>query len=132
MISQKLLASKQEPNGKLTLTPKSSGEAGIMLIGSICWPMIDTYFIALITALTMVKKKDLDEARFIKESQFIGETLHSDGKVQYYESCNQPSFTNAKATLIQMKVFTKRSNYISLGPEFSGKEGEKNLLKLID
>ena len=132
MIGQKLLASKTGSKGQLTLTLKSSGEAGIMLIGSICWPMIDTYFIALITALTMVKKKDLDEARFMRECQFIGETLHSDGKVQYYESCNQPSITNAKAALIQMKVFTKRSNYLSLGPDYSGKEGEKNLLKLIE
>lgn len=94
--------------------------------------MIDTYFIALVTALTMVKKKDLDEARFTKECQFIGETMHSDGHVQYYEACNQPSINNAKATFIAMKVFIKRSNYLALGPDYSGREGEKNLLKLID
>ena len=48
----------------------------------------------------------------------IAETLHSDGKIQYFESCNQPSINNAKAKLIEMKVFTKRSNYINLSAEY--------------
>jgi len=62
MIDQRLFIIR---DGKLF--PKSSGETGMLMIGSICWPMIDTYFVALITALTMVKKKDSEEAKFVKD-----------------------------------------------------------------
>merc|ERR1719464_2223139 len=79
----------------------------------------------------MVKTKDLSEAMFMKNCQFLGETLHSEGKTSFFESNNQPSITNAKAGLIAMKVFTKRSNYINLSPEYTKSTGEKRLIDLI-
>jgi len=131
MLEQRLFTISTNDNREERLFPKSSGEASMLMIGSIVWPMIDTYYIALITALSMVKKKDSQEANFVKDCQFIGETLHADGMIQYFESCNQPSINNAKAALIQMKVFTKRSDYISLSGQYSKKDGEKQLRKII-
>ena len=47
--------------------PKSSGESTILLIASICWPLIDTYYIVTLFTLSLVKRKDIDEASFNKE-----------------------------------------------------------------
>ena len=58
MISQRLLTITVDDYGEKKIFPKTSGEATLLMIGSIVWPMIDTYYIALITALSMVKKKD--------------------------------------------------------------------------
>jgi len=80
MISQRLLRYNTNAFGEKRLFPKTSGETSLLLIGSIVWPMIDTYYTAAITALTMVKTKDLSEAMFMKNCQFLGETLHSEGK----------------------------------------------------
>lgn len=62
MQSQRLLTVK---DGKVLL--KSSGEALLLMIGSICWPMIDTYYITLLYSLTLVKQKNSLEANFAKD-----------------------------------------------------------------
>jgi len=67
--------------GKQRVMPKSSGEATMLLIGSICWPMIDTYYIVLVFALQLCKKKDELEEKFVKDSQWIAETLFQEGKI---------------------------------------------------
>ena len=66
---------KVESDGRKTVMPKSSGEATMLLIGSICWPIIDTYYTVCILALYLVKKKDELDERFVKDSQWIAETL---------------------------------------------------------
>jgi hypothetical protein len=43
-------------DGKVKL--RSSGEAMSLLICSIAWPMIDTYYAVLIYSLTLVKKRN--------------------------------------------------------------------------
>lgn len=50
MQSQRLLTIKDD---KVML--KSSGEALLLMIGSICWPMIDTYYVVMLFSLTLVK-----------------------------------------------------------------------------
>ncbi len=62
MQSQRLLTIKDD---KALL--KSSGEALLLMIGSICWPMIDTYYITLLYSLTLVKQKNSLEANFAKD-----------------------------------------------------------------
>ena len=68
--------------------PKSSGEATMLLIGSICWPMIDSYYIVAVLALSLCKKKDEEETKFGKDAQWIAETLFEEGRISYFESCN--------------------------------------------
>jgi len=80
MVAQRLLRIHTNAFGEKRIFPKTSGESSLLLLGSICWPMIDTYYTAAITALTMVKTKDQEEAMFMKNCQFLGETLHSEGK----------------------------------------------------
>ena len=68
--------------------PKSSGEATMLLISSFCWPLIDTYYIVAVFALSLVKRKDVGEARFSKDVQWVSENMYMDGKIKYSESCN--------------------------------------------
>ena len=63
-------------DGQLIAHPKSSGEATILLIGSFCWPLIDTYYITAVFALSLVKRKDVDDAKFSKDVQWVGETMY--------------------------------------------------------
>lgn len=92
MIEQRLFTIKPNEKGEIfdhspllhgaeRLFPKTDGEASMLLIGSICWPMIDTYYIAVISALSMVKNRDIEDTKFVSDCQLIAETLHSDGKI---------------------------------------------------
>ena len=68
MEEQRLISlRKDEATGQMLALPKSSGESTILLIASICWPLIDTYYIVTLFTLSLVKRKDIDEASFNKE-----------------------------------------------------------------
>lgn len=98
---------------------KSSGEALLLMMGSICWPMIDTYYAVLLFTLTLVKQKTTLDANFPKDVQWLAETLFVENKIAYYESCNQPSIANAKSAYLEMKIISKNGPaYISLGPDY--------------
>lgn len=61
--------------------PKSSGEAVMLMIGSICWPMIDTYYVVLFFALSLAKNKNTEESKIPKDIQWIAETLFVEKKI---------------------------------------------------
>ena len=88
MNEQRLLSMQQDKEGHMRVHPKSSGEATILLIGSIIWPLIDTYYIVTLFALSLVKRKDVEDAKFSRDVQWVAETMHQDGKLNYFESCN--------------------------------------------
>ena len=111
--------------------PKSSGEATMLLIGSICWPLIDTYYIVALFALSLVKRRDVDDAKFSIDVQWVAETMYQDGKLSYFESCNQMTINGAKACLLDMKVLVKKAVYINLAPEYQTPEGEHRLEQVI-
>lgn len=115
----------REEAGKKRVFPKSSGEAVMLMIGSICWPMIDTYYIVLVFALSLAKNKDVEEAKIAKDIQWIAETLFIERKIQYFESCNQPSITNATARFLEMKVFAKQSVFLNLGQDYKDNNNKK-------
>lgn len=62
MESQRLITLK---DGVLTL--KSTGEGLLLMMGSIVWPMIDTYYVVLLYSLTLVKQKNILDANFPKD-----------------------------------------------------------------
>ena len=99
MQGQRLIQIREQ-DGKKRVFPKSSGEAVLLMIGSICWPMVDTYYIVLFFALSLAKNKNVEEAKIPKDIQWIAETLFIEKKIQYFESCNQPSITNALTRFI--------------------------------
>ena len=90
----------------------------MLLIGSICWPLIDTYYITCLFSLSLVKRKDVVESKFSLDVQWVGETMYAEGKINYFESCNQMVINAAKAELLQMGVLVKKSLYINLAPEY--------------
>lgn len=94
--------------------------------------MIDTYYITALFSLSLVKRKDVDEAKFSKDVQWVAETMYQDGKINYFESCNQMVINGAKAQLLEMGVLKKKSIYINLASEYQKLEGEKRLEKLIE
>jgi hypothetical protein len=112
--------------------PKSSGEATMLLIGSICWPLIDTYYVACVYALSLVKRKDVEDAKFSHDVQWVAETMYQENKLNYFESCNQMVINGAKAQLLEMRVIEKKSIYINLASEYKKAEGEKRIEKLIE
>lgn len=83
MQSQRMLTLQ---NDKVIL--KSSGEAIVLMIGSICWPMIDTYYVVLLFSLTLVKQKNSLDSNLNKDVQWLAETLFIENKMMYFESCN--------------------------------------------
>lgn len=46
---------------------KSTGEGLLLMMGSIVWPMIDTYYVVLLYTLTLVKQKNILDANFPKD-----------------------------------------------------------------
>lgn len=62
MESQRLVTTK---DGNLTL--KSTGEGLLLMMGSIVWPMIDTYYVVLLYTMTLVKQKNILDANFPKD-----------------------------------------------------------------
>lgn len=87
--------------------------------------MIDTYYIVLVFALSLAKNKDVEEAKIAKDIQWIAETLFIERKIQYFESCNQPSITNATARFLEMKVFAKQSVFLNLGQDYKDNNNKK-------
>ena len=75
-----------------------------LMIGSICWPMVDTYYVVLLFALSMSKNKTQLESKFPKDVQWLAETLFLEKKILFFESCNQPAIGNAKAAFIEAGV----------------------------
>jgi len=132
MQTQRLMSVTKDGEGRSVVQPRSSGEAAMLLIGSICWPLIDTYYMVTLFALSLVKRKDVDDAKFSLDVQWVGETMYAEGKLNYFESCNQMTINGAKAQLLEMGVLKKKSIYINLAPEYRKGEGEKLLEKLIE
>jgi len=64
MQEQRLLTINPETK-KVNL--KSTGEATLLFIGSIVWPMIDSYYVVLLFALSMVKQKNILDSNFTKD-----------------------------------------------------------------
>lgn len=58
--------------------------------------------------------------------------MFQEGKINYFESCNQMTINGAKSQLLEMGVLAKKSVYINLAPEYQQVEGEKRLEKLIE
>lgn len=81
MAKLKLLAVVEGKDGVKRVVPKSNGEAHYLLIGSICWPLIDTYYVVALFALSLVKRKDVSEAKFSQEVQWVAETMYESGKI---------------------------------------------------
>ena len=132
MSQQRLMYLQKDSEGHMRAHPKSAGEATIILLGSIVWPLVDTYYIVTLFALSLVKRKDVEDAKFSRDVQWVAETMYQDGKLNYFESCNQVVINNAKAQLLQMKVLAKKSIYINLAAEYQKAEGEILLEKLIE
>ena len=61
----------------------------MLLIGSIIWPLIDTYYAVTLFALSLVKRKDVEDAKFSRDVQWVAETMYQEGKLNYFESCKQ-------------------------------------------
>ena len=87
----------KDTEGNMRAHPKSSGEATMLLIGSIVWPVVDTYYIAALYTLSLVKRKDVEDVKFSRDVQWVAETMHQKGKLNYFESCNQVVIDAAKA-----------------------------------
>ena len=51
--------------------------------------MIDTYYLAALFALSLVKRRDVEDQRFTHDVQWTGETMYAEGKLIYFESLNQ-------------------------------------------
>lgn len=132
MMDQRLVTIKEDSQGVTRVVLKSSGEAQTLLIGSICWPMIDTYYVVLVFALSMAKNKNVEESKFAKDVQWLAETLFIEKKIQYFESCNQPAITNAKTAMLSEGIFKKKDVYVNLAPEYLKSDGEKRLVAVID
>ena len=112
---------------------RSAGEATSLMICSIAWPMIDTYYAVLVFSLTLIKQRTELDANFTKDVQWMAETLYIQGKMKFYESCNQPSIGNAKSAFLAMNILTRNGpSYITLHKDYLGDDGEKRLTEVME
>lgn len=93
---------------------QDSAETNILFSSSIIWPLVDNYYVTLIFALSLQKSSCL-EARYLKDVQWFGEALYSEGKIQFYESLNQEVFKTSKAHYTSIGVIEKKEVYIRMG-----------------
>lgn len=85
MAGERLIVVDKEAG---TVRPRYSGEALLLMIGSICWPMVDSYYVVLLFALSLVKRSNALDANFGKDVQWLAETLFAQGKIRFFEACN--------------------------------------------
>jgi glycerol-3-phosphate O-acyltransferase len=100
-----IMEMKDEPT-KMVL--RTSGESQIVFIQSLVFPMVDSYYIVLIYILAFVKNKGVSTSSLLKSVQWLGELLHKQGSIQYFESCNQVSIQNAMNKFIKMGILAKQ------------------------
>lgn len=126
MISSRILMEVKEKttNGQRCLVLRTSGESQIVFIKSLIYPMIDSYYVALVYILTFVKNKGIDTVSFAKNVQWLAELLFKQGAIQFFESCNQESIKNAMSTFIGMGILTKTGKYVELNETFQEDEGK--------
>lgn len=70
--------------------------------------MVDSYYVALIYILAFVKNKGVATTNFLKSVQWLGELLHKQGSIYYFESCNQVSIQNAMNKFTKMGILSKQ------------------------
>lgn len=75
MIDKRILIQKSQDDPNLLLL-RTSGESIIVFIQSLIFPMVDSYYVALIYILTFVKNKGIETANFSKNVQWLSELLH--------------------------------------------------------
>jgi len=55
------------------------------------------------------------EATYLKDVQWLGESLFFEGKLKFFESLNQEVFKTSKAHYTAIGVFQKKEVYIRMG-----------------
>jgi len=107
MVSWKILTLK---DGLLTIG--ASQEQVALFACSLVWPMIDSYYMTLLFALSLLKNKTVDASQVSKRVQWLGEALFEDKTIPYFEACNQESIKNAVLQFIEMKVLQRTSVFL--------------------
>jgi glycerol-3-phosphate O-acyltransferase len=108
MIDKRILLRKKQENEEPNLILlRTSGESQIVFIQSLVFPLIDSYYVALIFILTFIKNKGIPAENFTKSVQWLSELLFKQGSIQFFESCNVESIKNAMATFVEMGILSK-------------------------
>ena len=89
-----------------------------MFIQSLIFPMIDSYYVALIFILTFIKNKGIDVQQFTKSVQWLSELLFKQGSIQFFESCNQESIKNAIIIFVEQGILSKKGMYLELSEKY--------------
>ena len=131
MIQKRVLMFKQDDPTKVVL--RTSGESQIVLIKSLIFPMIDSYYVTLIYILTFIKNKGINLVNFAKNVQWLAELLFKQGSIQFFESCNQESIRNAMYTFVELGAITKIGSHLQLSDEYQKDETKVvNMLEFIN
>lgn len=129
MIDKRVLIMKERDEASNMVLFRTSAESKINFIQSMVFPIVDSYYITLFYILTFVKNKGIDRKSFCEKVQWLGELLHKQGAIQYFESCNQASFSNALTKFIEKGVLSKTGMYVQLKDEFQ--ENEQQIMLML-
>lgn len=86
MIDRKLLQ-RVGPNGH-NVSLKQSQETLVVFACSLLWPVVDSYYAALLFTLSMVKNKSIEANAINKRIQWLSESLFEDKVIPFFEACN--------------------------------------------
>jgi hypothetical protein len=85
---------------ELSLKERKSGRETFDFYCFLLWPFLETYWLSAISLYTIMPPKDIKDAvwiiedQFMSRSQFFGKTLYYQGDVSYLESLNKETLKN--------------------------------------
>ena len=50
--------------------------------------MVDSYYVAILFTLSMIKNKNVEASSITKRMQWLAESLFEEKTIPYFESCN--------------------------------------------
>jgi len=79
-------------------------EGPLTLYGNMFWPLIDSYWIAVLSLFSLQPNVVIKRRLLLQRVQWIAEKMHSEGKIYYYESCSLELLLNAINLFQKWKV----------------------------
>jgi glycerol-3-phosphate O-acyltransferase len=130
MLERKILARNANDKSGQTVVFKSSNETFIVFAQSLVQPMVDSYFVALLYMMSLIKNKAVEFSQINKRIQWLSESLYEEKAISYFESCNSASFAFAVQQYLEMKILEQKSIYLILASQYRKNEGA--LQKILD
>jgi len=91
-----------DSNEVISMTSK--GEGPLNFLCHFLWPLVDSYWITAISLFSLQPNLRVKKRLLLNRVQWIAEKMHSEGKLQFYESCSMEALSNTLGLFQKWKV----------------------------